>query len=135
MDTVAWANNSPLLPGEFGRQERGEDSQLEEMVEREDSEMLMTQAAIDAMPLPRKSFMARRPSVVQFAELRQAAAAVAQESNTETPTPAPAPKPKTQVSSQQSRLIDVDRLRLCCHTQDLELSVTSSWSSLGFKHG
>jgi hypothetical protein len=88
-----------LLPGEFGRQEQGKDPAAEELVEREDSEMLMTQAAIDAMPLPRKSFMARRPSVVQFAELRQAAAAVAQELPTEIPTtpiPAPAPDPKTK---------------------------------------
>lgn len=61
---------------------------MDDMLEREDSEMLMTQAAVDAMPLPRKSFMARRPSVVQFAELRQA---VAQESQPEASAFSPGP--------------------------------------------
>ena len=76
-------------------------------MEREDSEMLLTQAAIDAAPLPRKSFMVRRPSVVQFAELREAAAAVAQDSHAERPVlspaqssaPVPAPKSKFQVQA------------------------------------
>ena len=69
--------------------------------------MLLTQAAIDAAPLPRKSFMVRRPSVVQFAELREAAAAVAQDSHAERPVlspaqssaPVPAPKSKFQVQA------------------------------------
>ena len=87
----------------LGQSPRG--APLDDLVEREDSEMLLTQAAIDAAPLPRKSFMVRRPSVVQFAELREAAAAVAQDSQAEKPalspapssTAVPAPKSKFQV--------------------------------------
>ena len=62
-------------------------------VEREDSELLLTQAAVDAMP-PRKSLV-RRPSVVQFAEMQEAAASLAREA-AQQPQAEPPAKPKTK---------------------------------------
>lgn len=62
-------------------------------VERQDSELLLTQAAIDAMP-PRKSFV-RRPSVVQFAEKQEAAASAAKEASQQLQEDPPA-KAKTK---------------------------------------
>ena len=62
-------------------------------VAREESELLLTQAAIDAMP-PRKSLI-RRPSVVQFAEMQEAAASAAREASQQLQAEAAA-KPKTK---------------------------------------
>lgn len=79
--------------GEKGRQSNETGGIAGGGVEREDSELLLTQAAVDAMP-PRKSLV-RRPSVVQFAEMQEAAASLAREASQQQHAELPA-KPKTK---------------------------------------
>ena len=86
-----------FCPGQNGEPSSGVGAFSGGGVEREDSELLLTQAAVDAMP-PRKSLV-RRPSVVQFAEMQEAAASLAREAAQQSHAQPPAKlKTKFQVA-------------------------------------
>ncbi len=92
-DTVHSLHRSSVLSGPSDELSGGKGGCGGGLVEREDSELLLTQAAVDAMP-PRKSLV-RRPSVVQFAEMQEAAASFAREASQQMPAEQSA-KPKTK---------------------------------------